>query len=131
MTSPTPDQDRPFPLDADAERRVKRWTAGIVAAVIAVVLLLVWRSSDSTPNAEELRDDAKRACQEDFIPKRLKAPATAEFSGVTVVTAGEAYTVRGSVDSENSFGAKVRSPFTCVMHTSGEQWVLESANVSS
>jgi hypothetical protein len=125
------DQNPPTPLDPDAERRVKRWTAGIIAAVVAVAFLLVWRSGDSEPTTEDLRSDAARACQEDFIPARLKAPATAAFSSVTTTTAGATYTVTGSVDSENSFGAKIRSSFTCAMHLAGDRWVLESANVSS
>lgn len=116
--------------ELEIERSGKRWAAGIIIAVIAVVALLVWRSNQPDPDAD-LSGDAKRACQEDFIPKRLKAPATAEFSDVTVATAGETYTVTGSVDSQNSFGAQIRSSFTCVMHSSGDRWVLDSANVGS
>ena len=115
---------------AEVERSGKRWAIGVGAAIVIIVALCVWRSSNSEPSSEELRDDAKRACQEDFIPKRLKAPATAEYSGVTVTSTGEGYTVKGSVDSQNSFGAQVRSSFTCVMHSSGDSWVLDSASVS-
>jgi len=115
--------------DQEIERSGKRWAAGVIAAIIAIAILLVWLSDDSD-SAADLGGDAKRACQEDFIPTRLKAPATAEFSGVTVATAGETYTVTGSVDSQNSFGAQIRSSFTCVMHTSGDRWVLEAANVN-
>jgi hypothetical protein len=127
---PTPEPASPSRLDPATERRVKIWTAGIIATVVAVVALLVWRSSSREPTAEELRDDAKRACQEDFIPKRLKAPADAEFSGVTaVLDAAGSYRVEGTVDSPNSFGAQARATFSCAMHRSGDNWVLESAEV--
>lgn len=116
---------------AEVERGGKRWAIGIVAAVVAVVALCVWRTnSKSEPTSEDLRADAKRACQEDFIPKRLKAPATAEFSSVVVTSDGGSYKVAGSVDSQNSFGAQIRSSFTCVMHSTGDTWVLDSATVS-
>lgn len=112
----------------EIERSGKRWAAGIIIAIIAVVALLVWRSGQEEPDVD-LNGDAKRVCQEEFIPKRLKAPATAEFSGVSVTTAGDTYTVTGSVDSQNSFGALVRSSFACVVRHGEDQWVLESANV--
>lgn len=111
------------------ERSGKRWAFGIVAAIIIAVALVTWRSNRPDPDAD-LSGDAKRACQEDFIPKRLKAPTTAAFSGVSVTTAGDTYTVTGSVDSQNSFGAQIRSSFSCVMHPNGDRWVLESANVN-
>ena len=70
----------------------------------------------------------------DFVKDRLKAPATASFPDysederhVTVIGSEEGpYTVQSSVDSENSFGAKVRTDFTCtVTHVSGDRWRLE------
>lgn len=120
---------------AAVERGGKRWAIGIVVAIVAVVGFLVTRNVHTTPTGHELSNDAKRACQEQFIPDRLKAPATAKYSGVTVSmpnarSYGDEYTVTGSVDSENSFSALVRSTFTCVVHSSGDQWVLVSATVS-
>jgi hypothetical protein len=111
------------------ERSGKRWAAGIIALVVAVVGFLSWRVTRADGDGD-LGGDAKRACQEDVIPKRLKAPATASFTGVSVTFDGTAYTVAGSVDSENSYGAKIRASFNCVMHADGKRWVVESATVS-
>jgi hypothetical protein len=104
---------------------------GVIAAVVLIVALCVSHVNKPTPPSyEEVHNDAKRACEEQFIPPYLKAPASAKFSGDTVVSDGTTYKVAGSVDSQNSFGALIRSSFTCTMHSSGDTWVLDSASVS-
>lgn len=80
--------------------------------------------------------EATRACQEQFIPAQLKAPATAQFSGATITkvtpsAVGDVYTISGSVDAQNSFGALIRSRWTCVLHWSEDHWILENAKVTS
>lgn len=56
---------------------------------------------------------AKQKCH-NAVLKWLKAPATAQFSGDKVVSdpAG-GYEVVGNVDSQNGFGAMLRSTYTC------------------
>lgn len=56
---------------------------------------------------------------EDFIEQRLKSPSTAEFPGVsekdshiTDLGGGE-YQINSWVDSQNSFGAMIRSKWSC------------------
>jgi hypothetical protein len=105
-------------------------TYAVLIAIVAVVAICVARQGGSSePSSEDLLRDAKRACQEDFIPPRLKAPATAKFSEATVTENGSSYTVTGQVDSQNAFGALVRAQFSCVMHHGDDQWILDSANV--
>jgi hypothetical protein len=105
-------------------------TYAVLIAVVAVVGICVARQGGSSePSSEDRLRDAKRACQEKFIPPRLKAPATAKFSEVTATQNGTSYAVAGQVDSQNAFGALVRAQFSCVMHPSGDQWVLDSASV--
>jgi hypothetical protein len=75
-------------------------------------------SSTSSGDALRAKLDARREqateeC-EDSVKDRLKAPATAQFSEVETTPSGaESYDVAGAVDSENSFGALIRSHFTC------------------
>lgn len=124
---------QPTPEDAPAEPQPSsnRWTIGILIAVVAVVGICVARvNSDSKPSAADEERDAQRACEEQFVPARLKAPATAKFSGVSVSGSGGTYAVTGSVDSQNSFGALIRSTFSCTVHSSGDKWVLDSAQVN-
>lgn len=74
----------------------------------------------------------------DFVKDRLRAPGTASFRNffeddgeVQVSGTGSGpYTVRSSVDSENGFGANVRTNFVCeVRNTGGENWRLVNLNV--
>jgi hypothetical protein len=65
----------------------------------------------------------KIACR-DWVKERLKAPATADFANETVSKAGNRYTVIGAVDAENSFGAKIRTPFVCTATHDGEASTL-------
>lgn len=108
------------------------WAYAIVIGIIAVVGICVARvnSGSSEVGSEEMRADAKRACQEEFIPDRLKAPKTAAFSDVKILPVGGGYTVSGSVDSQNAFGALVRASFTCSVHLDGDQWILDLATVN-
>jgi len=107
------------------------WAYATVLVFVLSVGLCVARtnSNHSEPTSDDKQADAKRACQEKFIADRLKAPATAKYSGVTVSGAGGSYTVAGAVDSQNAFGALVRASFTCSVHLDGDQWVLVSATV--
>lgn len=57
---------------------------------------------------------------QDAVKEELKAPSTAKFpwdyeSYVTDNGDGT-YTVTSYVDAENSFGAKIRSKFRCIVH---------------
>lgn len=63
---------------------------------------------------------------EDFIKQRLKSPSTAEFPGlfekdehITDLGGGE-YQIRSWVDSQNGFGAMIRSRWSCKIIFTGE-----------
>jgi hypothetical protein len=75
---------------------------------------------------------AYKACTR-AVGTQLKAPATADFSGfsdsVTTVD-GDLYSVSGSVDSENSFGAMIRSIWTCQVRDTGDNWDLITIKVA-
>lgn len=58
--------------------------------------------------------DAKQVCER-FVKDQLKAPGSAKFSGATATTTGGGYTVTGDVDAQNTFGASLRSRYTCVV----------------
>lgn len=51
-----------------------------------------------------------------FVEKQLKSPSTAEFSNMESTLQYEnIFKVTGSVDSQNSFGAMIRTNFECVV----------------
>lgn len=114
-----------LPNDTRA-RRVRPWIAGAAIVVLLVAAGVTWWlwPSDS--------DEAADRCH-DAVLAKLKAPSTAEFTGVRVVREDGRrltfYTVTGQVDSENGFGAKVRSGFTCKVQVEGGAWLVTSATV--
>jgi hypothetical protein len=102
----------------------------LVAFVVVGGLVLFGIKAIKGSDPVDPGDDAKRVCQEEFIADRLKAPASADYSDVEVSASGDVYEVTGKVDSQNSFGAKVRSSFRCVVRDAGDEWRLVSASVS-
>jgi hypothetical protein len=84
----------------------------LVIACFAAIVLLVAVSSggDDDDYDSDTSYEAIAQC-EAAIEERLKAPTTAEFKS-TAVGSGT-WTVTGTVDSENSFGAMVRSSYRC------------------
>lgn len=62
---------------------------------------------------------AKDVCEQ-FVEDRLKSPSSADFNDETAIGPGPAWTVAGNVDSENGFGAMLRSYFVCKVRFTGE-----------
>jgi hypothetical protein len=76
--------------------------------------------------------DAYKAC-ENWVEQQLRAPGTADFSGHNdskIVKTGNGYDIDGYVDSENGFGAQIRTNWSCSVALSGDHWTLVNLNVS-
>lgn len=82
-----------------------------------------WRTEDDSIGAYVM--------MQTFVERRLKSPATADFpryskSRVTR-TVGQTYRVSSYVDSENGFGANIRTNFTGrITRTGPDKWKLDS-----
>lgn len=80
------------------------------------------------------KTDASLMCQT-FVQRRLRAPATAKFPPVTedkVTKYGpNTFMVSSYVDSQNGFGALIRSTYTCEMTVSGDSWTPVSIDIAS
>jgi hypothetical protein len=70
---------------------------------------------------------------EDFVKNNLKSPSTAEFPGIfekkshITVLEEQTYKINSYVDSQNSFGAVIRTHFVgMVKQTSPNDWQLIS-----
>ncbi len=61
-----------------------------------------------------------------FVLKRLKAPSTAKFvEESSMLSRDGTWLVVGAVDSQNSFGAMLRTQYTCgVRHVGDDKWEL-------
>lgn len=95
---------------------------------LAVVLFVIGAvNGDEEDDLNGSKYGAQGAC-EDFVEARLKAPATADFNHASETHLGDAvWRVSGTVDSENSFGAKVRTSFVCETEYDGDhKWTLVS-----
>lgn len=93
---------------------------GIFLVVLVVAGLIAFLSSLARGSNDEYDSNNKFeaiAQCEARIEKLLKAPSTAEFD--SDATGSGTWTVSGTVDSENSFGAMLRSNFQCTVKIAG------------
>lgn len=69
-----------------------------------------------------------------YVRSHLKSPSSAKFCGVnsaSIEQSGDRATTRGWVDSQNSFGATIRTQWTCELHrTANGDYVVDSCVVS-
>ena len=88
--------------------------ARITVAALALAALAACSSGGSTD--QTTRDFlAYDACQ-DAVSQQLKAPGSADFQSsfdAGYANDGSTVTVTGWVDAQNSYGAKLRSTWTC------------------
>jgi hypothetical protein len=118
----------PNPVGTPNQRAPLRRTGLVVAITVLVTLGLIaaagggwwWLHRTSGPSAHQL---AITAC-ETSLRGQLKSPATAQFSGETAVPDGDdRLFVSGDVDAQNSFGALLRSHWTChAIFNSNDEW---------
>jgi hypothetical protein len=121
---------QPYPAPAGGQRPIKKgpnpWLFFTVffAAAFAILASIGAIVSDGDPSPRD-QDDAAIAYCEDQVLASLKAPATASFTGTYVTALDNGHrVVRGSVDSENGFGALIRSGFKCTVEPDGDTWNL-------
>lgn len=98
--------------------------------LFGIIMVFVFIGIFSNPGPDEI--GAYTASQW-FVEKRLKAPGTADFpvyidSFVTDLGGGK-FKVESYVDAENSFGAKLRTQYTCIVRADGSGWKLEKINI--
>jgi hypothetical protein len=95
---------------------MRRWIVPFVAVGLVVGGFIVAASRSGAPQPEYTPDPrlyVRQACER-VVRARLKAPATARFSGEATTDNGAGlWTMTGVVDSENSFGALIRAGWTC------------------
>jgi hypothetical protein len=105
----------------------------VLAVLIGGAIFIFGSGGDDEPSADDQKFAAFDTCKE-FVTERLKAPGTATFrnfyeeDGEVIVTgSGDGpYTVVSTVDAQNSFGADLRTRFTCtVINTTGDTWRLQ------
>lgn len=119
-----------LPAAPGASPSLLTWLVALVVCGLFVRACTTDDGSSGSGDREYTSGSAVAACH-DFIDKRLKAPATADYQWVPEVTGSGAgpWTVRGYVDSENSFGAKLRMNFDCTVHFVGDREYLDRLSI--
>lgn len=112
--------------------------ATIVALMVISPYITAYKKAKMTPEEIRLVDAAEAEKSNDmnarfvctnFVRDSLKAPSTAEFQSSSEYLVKKqpdgSFAVAGIVDSQNSFGAKLRGAFACtVKPTSDGKWRL-------
>ena len=81
-------------------------------------------SSKPTPPQAPTGSQAHIICQ-NFVKTRLKAPSTADFAMFDYAAQAlpnRAFRVKSYVDSQNSFGAQIRTNYTCQVRYKAGNW---------
>lgn len=113
------------------KRKAPMWLGALVAVLAlcaagAVILAVVGDTQGDAPDpvSADRAIDAQIMCER-FVEKQLKSPASAEFRPERTTKDGAKYTVIGTVDSQNSFGAMLRSDYVCTVRDEGTgTWTL-------
>lgn len=104
--------------------------SAIALAIIFVVSLSIYFNHLFYGNIEPMTQEKRAYYMAEYsVEKVLKSPKTADFLGysqsiVTKISDDGDYLVKLQVDSENSFGAMIRSTFTVKVKNVGDQWIL-------
>ena len=92
---------------------------GVIVLWIAVFVLSNLGQNSSTTTSSSGDSIGAWVVCEKFVKDRLKSPASAEFppnySSYTKNLTDKKYEVSAYVDSQNSFGASLRTKFTCTV----------------
>ena len=107
------------------EEKMKWFIGGLWLFALVVLIPLVM--------SEDPEIDAFVHCTVE-VAARLKAPATADFPSVggfsVVAEPADRYRVTSYVDAENSYGAKLRTPWTCeAVRDRAGRWHVQSVNL--
>lgn len=99
--------------------KVNRWVIGIVVVLFTGLAFAGCVASSMREDDADTGEAESISQCEARIEKMLKAPATADFASTTSAVGGSEWRVKGTVDAENSFGAKVRADYGCTVVMNG------------
>lgn len=95
------------------------WSVGLAAVGFGIFVGIAFWFGNDTRSAQE-------TCHH-FVKDDLKAPGTARFetfNDAQVSSEGRVWTVEGFVDSENGFGALLRTHYRCEIRKDEDSYTL-------
>lgn len=93
----------------------------IVLLVIVVAGISIFGGGESGSSNEQ--SGLARIYCERAVEERLVSPASAQFTHDST-TGANPYEVRGTVDSDNSFGATLRTGYGCTVTFTGDSYTV-------
>ena len=116
------------------------WIAACVLGLVLLIGYAACRGPEEKLHSDQANEQSTSnntigawTYMKEFVRQRLKSPSTAEFpfGGHRDVTAlgDKRYLVESYVDSQNSFGATLRTKFRGVIRETPNGWELESLAV--
>jgi len=100
----------------------------IAAAVLTIFFIIGFFGDDSSSDSTNSTNNfLAYNYAEDFVKQKLKSPSTAIFPGVSeknehIIDLGSGkYKINSWVDSQNGFGAMLRTNFSCTIIFEGEK----------
>ncbi|ULJ61041.1 J domain-containing protein [Wielerella bovis] len=92
----------------------------ILLSIIGLCVVAVMFSGNGKTSGAKLDEWGAQVSCEDAVSNMLKAPTTAKFDNWVRTPNGDgSFMVTGTVDSQNSFGAMLRSQFSCKVRDKG------------
>lgn len=105
---------------------------GFIIFIGIIVVLYNLMFSDSDSSSKDYKIDAYVMSQ-DFIKDYLTSPSTARFptySAIKVIQTNNRYKVEAYVDSQNSFGASIRTKYYMILERSDDGgWTKISCDI--
>lgn len=111
---------------------------GLIIGIGVLIVVAVIRNRpapDASATSDAQRDGYTAAfvCQ-GAVRDRLKAPAGAEFQAprhADITPLMDGYKIVSYVDASNSFGAKIRTPYTCLVGKSGAGFKIVALDIQN
>ena len=111
---------------------MQKWYRHLLSLLLVALLCVLGAGSSDAKESKTGDVHGAWAYMQSFVEKRLKSPQSADFPfggyrHVTELGAGR-YKVDSYVDSQNSFGANIRTHFEAVIKRIDGGWELEYLN---
>jgi hypothetical protein len=94
--------------------------------LFSAIVLLFASCFDASQKPPDKTDMCRRAfiISQSFVKQNLKAPSTARFSSTYQCNdlTESKFLIVSSVDSQNSFGAMIRTSYTISLEFNGKRW---------
>jgi hypothetical protein len=118
-----------------AKTKNEEWSVGNKILIGLIILIFIALTVEINSEDKKLKQPTQFdaiVMTQIFVKRNLKSPSTAEFPSsydftageVEVPTYGKVWRVVGYVDSQNGFGAMIRTSFTCELKPIGDKWQL-------